>query len=92
MLYSIRWNPYTLMLAESDGGIHWEPLPQPHIKPPGEKKLPITFSRLNREETVPRLQAILRYIEHARIAMGELAPVYRGDGDMIRAAYPAADW
>ncbi|MFC1718407.1 pectate lyase [Candidatus Poribacteria bacterium] len=42
--------------------------------------------------TVPRLPAMLRYIERARIAMGELAQVYRGDGDMIRAAYPAADW
>ena len=40
MLYSTRWTPHTLMLAESDDGIHWKPSPQPHIKPPGEKKGP----------------------------------------------------
>lgn len=40
MLYSIRWNPYTLMLAESDDGVHWQPSPQPNIEPPGEKKAP----------------------------------------------------
>lgn len=42
--------------------------------------------------TSPRVLLILRYVEQARIAMGEIAPVYRGNGDMMRAAYPGADW
>jgi hypothetical protein len=42
--------------------------------------------------SLPELRSILLYIERARIAMGELAPVYRGDVGMIRTAYPATDW
>ena len=40
----------------------------------------------------PRVLNILRYVENARIAKGEIAPVYRGDGNLQRAAYPASDW
>ena len=31
-------------------------------------------------------------IERARIAMGEIEPLYRGDGKLKQAAYPGADW
>ncbi len=40
----------------------------------------------------PRLLLMLRYIERARIALGEIEPVYRGDGQLERAAYPGEDW
>ena len=40
----------------------------------------------------PRALLILRYIERARIALGEVEPVYRGDGNLNKAAYPDADW
>ncbi len=40
----------------------------------------------------PRTLLLLRYIERARIAKGEIEPVYRGDGNIDRAAYPAGDW
>ncbi|MFO8080893.1 MAG: pectate lyase [Armatimonadota bacterium] len=40
----------------------------------------------------PRTLLMLRYIERARIAKGEIEPVYRGDGDLQRAAYPEDDW
>jgi hypothetical protein len=40
MLYSADWKPYSLMIAESDDGIHWQPLPQPDIKPAGGKRAP----------------------------------------------------
>ncbi|MGD9496447.1 MAG: pectate lyase [Armatimonadota bacterium] len=40
----------------------------------------------------PRLLLILRYIEQARIALGEIEPVYRGAGDLQKAAYPGGDW
>lgn len=36
MLYSANWKPYQLMIAESDDGRHWRPLPQPDIKPEGK--------------------------------------------------------
>jgi hypothetical protein len=42
--------------------------------------------------TSPRTLLILRYVERARIAKGEIAPVYRGDGTLERAAYPGDDW
>ena len=37
MLYSADWKPYKLMIAESDDGRQWRPLPQPSIKPEGGK-------------------------------------------------------
>jgi len=37
MLYSADWKPYQLMIAESDDGRHWHPLPQPNINPEGGK-------------------------------------------------------
>ncbi|MFW6156909.1 MAG: pectate lyase, partial [Armatimonadota bacterium] len=40
----------------------------------------------------PRTLLMLRYIERAHIAKGEIEPVYRGDGDLQRAAYPQDDW
>lgn len=40
----------------------------------------------------PRVLLILRYVEQARIALEEIKPMYRGDGNMMRAAYPGADW
>jgi len=42
--------------------------------------------------TSPRTLLLLRYIERARIAKGEIEPVYRGDGNLETAAYPADDW
>lgn len=32
MLYSAGWKPYQLMIAESEDGRNWRPLPQPSIK------------------------------------------------------------
>lgn len=40
MVYSVKWSPYTMMLADSEDGIHWEPLPQPQIQPDGGKLAP----------------------------------------------------
>ncbi|MEW6355146.1 MAG: hypothetical protein AB1696_02375 [Planctomycetota bacterium] len=40
----------------------------------------------------PRVLAMLRYIEAARTALGELPPAYRGDGNLLRMAYPKGDW
>ncbi len=40
MLYSAEWKPYSLMVADSDDGLHWHPSPQPGIKPVGEKRAP----------------------------------------------------
>ncbi len=37
MIYSVKWSPYTMMLAQSEDGIRWEPLPQPGIEPAGGK-------------------------------------------------------
>jgi len=42
--------------------------------------------------TCPRVLLILRYLEQARIALGEIEPVYRGAGNLQRAAYPGDDW
>jgi len=42
--------------------------------------------------TCPRTLLILRYIEQARVALGEIAPTYRGGGNMQKAAYPGDDW
>jgi len=35
---------------------------------------------------------LLYYIEHARIALGEIEPMYRGGGNLLKMAYPYADW
>jgi hypothetical protein len=40
----------------------------------------------------PRTLLILRYIEAARIALGELEPADRGGGDFRILAYPEDDW
>ncbi len=40
----------------------------------------------------PRVLLMLRYAERARIVKGEIDAVYRGDGDLLRAAYPADGW
>ena len=40
MLYSAGWKPYQLMIAESDDGRHWRPLPQPDVLPEGGKIAP----------------------------------------------------
>ena len=40
MLYSAAWKPYSLMVAESDDGIKWEPAAQPTIEPAGGKRAP----------------------------------------------------
>ena len=40
MLYSAAWKPYSLMVAESDDGRLWQPLPQPQIQPSGKKLAP----------------------------------------------------
>jgi len=42
--------------------------------------------------TCPRVLLILRYLEQARIALGEIDPVYRGAGGLQKAAYPGDDW
>jgi hypothetical protein len=41
---------------------------------------------------IPRVLLILRYIEAARIAKGELEPIHRGAGDLRAMAYPEPDW
>ena len=40
MLYSADWKPYQLMMAESDDGRHWRPLPQPDVIPDAGKVAP----------------------------------------------------
>lgn len=40
MLYSANWKPYSLMVAESDDGLHWQPAPLPGIAPDGKKLAP----------------------------------------------------
>ena len=40
LLYPISGFPMSLMGAESDDGIHWEPMNRPDIQPPGEKIAP----------------------------------------------------
>ena len=40
MLYSANWKPYSLMIAESEDGRRWQPLPQPDIHPVGKKLAP----------------------------------------------------
>jgi hypothetical protein len=40
MLYSIRWSPFQLMVAESDDGLHWHPLEVNDIEPVGGKIAP----------------------------------------------------
>jgi len=37
MLYTARWSPYSLMVAESDDGLEFRPLSLPKIKPEGRK-------------------------------------------------------
>ena len=37
MLYSLKWSPFTLMVAESDDGLHWRPLACEEIEPVGGK-------------------------------------------------------
>ena len=36
--------------------------------------------------------SMLRFVEAARISLGEIPPVYRGDGVLLRMAYPDGDW
>lgn len=40
----------------------------------------------------PRTLLLLRYIERARMALGEIEPRHRGDGILERAAYPEDGW
>ena len=40
MFYSAGWKPYQLMLAESDDGITWRPLPQSAVQPEGGQIAP----------------------------------------------------
>ena len=35
---------------------------------------------------------MIQYIEAARTVLGELPPDYRGDGILLRMAYPGGDW
>lgn len=37
MIYSAKWRPATLLVAESDNGLDWRPLPCPDIQPAGGK-------------------------------------------------------
>lgn len=37
MLYTARWSPYSLMVAESDDGLQFKPLSLPNLKPEGTK-------------------------------------------------------
>jgi hypothetical protein len=37
MLYTARWSPYSLMVAESDDGMQFKPLSLPNIRPEGTK-------------------------------------------------------
>lgn len=40
MLYTARWKPYTMMVAESDDGITFRPLAKEDLQPEGEKRAP----------------------------------------------------
>jgi hypothetical protein len=40
MLYSSRWRPWTLMVAESDDGLRFRPRPTPDARPEGGKVAP----------------------------------------------------
>jgi hypothetical protein len=40
MVYSAKWRPATLLMAESDDGLDWRPLPCPDIQPEGGKIAP----------------------------------------------------
>ncbi len=40
----------------------------------------------------PKLLDLLQYIEAARIAAGELQAIARGNGDILRSAYPGSGW
>jgi hypothetical protein len=40
MVYSAKWRPATLLVAESDNGLDWRPLPCPEIQPNGGKIAP----------------------------------------------------
>ncbi|MBT3382028.1 MAG: hypothetical protein HN742_26125 [Lentisphaerae bacterium] len=40
----------------------------------------------------PTVRRILRYVEIARILIGELPNTFRGDGELIWCAYPRDDW
>lgn len=40
MIYSVKWSPYTMMLADSEDGKHWSPLEVADVEPPGGKLAP----------------------------------------------------
>jgi len=40
MYYTAKWKPYSLLLAESDDGRHFQPSPQNSLQPEGEKLAP----------------------------------------------------
>ena len=40
LIYSIRWSPFTMMIAQSDDGVHWQPHAANQIQPSGEKLAP----------------------------------------------------
>lgn len=40
MIYSLKWNPFTLLAAASDDGIQWRPLAMPDLQPEGGKLAP----------------------------------------------------
>lgn len=40
MLYSTRWSPFRLMVAQSDDGLRWCPLPVDDVEPVGGKQAP----------------------------------------------------
>jgi hypothetical protein len=40
MIYSAKWRPATLLVAESDNGLDWRPLPCPRLSPDGGKIAP----------------------------------------------------
>lgn len=45
------------------------------------------FGLINEQATL-----LLRFVEAARIARGELPPAYRGEGKLLHMAYPKDDW
>lgn len=40
MIYSLKWNPFTLMAATSEDGVRWTPLATPELQPEGGKLAP----------------------------------------------------
>jgi len=40
LLYSMKWSPFTLMVAESDDGLRWHPLAVDDVEPVGGKLAP----------------------------------------------------